>query len=295
MRYPNIYLVGAPKCGTTSLHFYLAQHPNIFAPDFKEPHYHTVSKTGWPTWGVKDLQQYFDLYKSARSDQMCLDASAWNLYVPESAKFIYDTCPNAYIIISLRHPVRRAYSHFMHMVQRQWEKYYVFEDAITHEAQRIENGEFWDVHYLSVGYYANQVKRYLEVFPKCQIKVLIFEEWIQNPELAVRDILNFLKIDSNISLFDVKESKNITQISYAQLLRIYLKKIKGLEKVISLFIPKLLKNEVIKWLQMKNSKSIPILNHKLEIILMNHYLKDIEELENLLDRKIDSWHKSSLD
>jgi hypothetical protein len=288
MRYPNVYLVGAPKCGTTSLHYYLGQHPLVFAPGFKEPHYHTVAKTGLPTWGVKNLEQYLTLYSEARPEQTLLDASAWNLYAPDSAKFISETCPDAYIIISLRHPVRRAYSHFMHMVQRGWEKYYLFEDAIAQEEQRIDAGAFWDVHYLSVGYYAKQVQRYLEHFPRKQIKILIFEEWTQKPEVVIQELFDFVGLQDLDSL-QIQKAKNITQISYAQMLRIYLQRYKEIKQIVQSLLPQNSKQALMNWLQHKRAKSLPALDVDFEMNLMCCYLEDIKMLEGLLGYSIDAW------
>ncbi len=292
MRYPNIYLVGAPKCGTTSLHYHLGQHPSIFAPKCKEPHYHTVIKTGWPSWDVRSQEQYFTLYKEAQCNQLLLDASAWNLYAESSAKFIYETSPNAYIIMSLRQPVQRAYSHFMHMVQRGWEKYYLFEEAIAQEEQRIEKGFFWDVHYLSAGYYASQVQRYLSIFPRQRIKILIFEEWIQNPEDTIQEIFRFLNIDKSLSV-ETKKVKNVTQISYAQSLRIWLKKYREIKFLINSVVPGYVKRNIMNELQQKKTGYLHALNPDLEMDLMNRYLDDIEILEKLLERSVESWHVKS--
>lgn len=289
MRYPDIYVVGAPKCGTTSLQYYLGQHPEIFAPEFKEPHYHTVAKKGLPTWGVQTQQQYFDIYRDARPNQMLLDASAWNLYIAEAAEFIKETSPDAYILISLRHPVDRAYSHFMHMVQRGWEKYYRFQEAIRYEPQRVAEGAFWDFHYLSVGFYASQVQRYLNLFSQEKIKIIFFEEWTRNIDTTMQDIYKFLGVNS-ASWQSTSVRKNVTELSYDQILRMRLQRVKPLKNALGLILPDTAKQKVMRLLKTRSGRTLPQINPEVHTLLCQTYKNDIERLETLLGYRVAVWH-----
>ena len=86
---PDFFIVGAPKCGTTSLYYYLRQHPQIFMPDYKEPHFFGKDLNKISDEFIYDEIKYLDLFKDAKPDQKIGEASTFYLYSKShSIKFI---------------------------------------------------------------------------------------------------------------------------------------------------------------------------------------------------------------
>lgn len=206
---PNFIIAGATRSGTTSLYYYLKQHPEISFPNLKEPRYFSSYNLTLPQHGPGDhtvdeklitmFEDYEKLYKNVENNRVG-DASSEYLYHFEtSADKIKDTLGDIPIIIILRNPAERAYSAYNNLVRdgRETES---FEGALKLEQKRkLEN---WDMMwaYKSVGMYTNQVKKYLETFSK--IKVLIFEEFVKDPHEGLKEICRFLDVDDSFQ-FDV--------------------------------------------------------------------------------------------
>ena len=209
-RGPNFFVVGAAKSGTTSLWQYLRQHPDIFMPTdiaLKEPSYYCDS------YGVEGYEAYLSIFfRDVRNEKRIGEASTPYLTSPESARKILEAVPDAKIIMLLRNPVNRAYSLWKWMHAYRYETISSFEDALEAEFNcRRNNPEFlsqfrkggstyyWDFMYFHSGLYHTQVKRYHDLFPKEQLSMIIFEDFIQNPLQMVQELYDFLGVDSNFS------------------------------------------------------------------------------------------------
>lgn len=205
-RAPNFFIVGAAKSGTTSLWQYLKQHPDVYMPAdiaSKEPSFYC------DTYGVQGYEAYLSLFfKDATTEKRIGEASTPYLTSPESARRIYDAFPDARIIMLLRNPVNRAYSLWKWMHAYGYETIGTFEEALEAEFRsRKDNPEFigkfqkggsayyWDFLYFHSGLYFNQVKRYYDLFPKKQLAVLIFEEFVESPLQFVHEVYEFLDVD----------------------------------------------------------------------------------------------------
>ena len=138
--------------------------------------------------------------------------------------------PNAKFIILLRNPIDRAFSHYNQNLHLQYE-YLSFEEAIKREKQRIEgryekmqkNDTYysWDYDlygYLEHGKYVNNIKKWLEVFPREQFLILQTEEFLKNTQEIYSDILDFLGLPqwqpSDFRLYKKREYKNSLSISF---------------------------------------------------------------------------------
>src|SRR5690242_16429130 len=115
---PNFFIVGAARAGTTSLHGYLSQHPEIFLTERKDSHFFTAHH--FPGTGpgdetvnrrvIHDEEQYLQLFASARGKKAIGEASPFYLCLPEAAERIARAVPEAKILMILREPVARTYS-----------------------------------------------------------------------------------------------------------------------------------------------------------------------------------------
>ncbi|HLE09559.1 MAG TPA: sulfotransferase domain-containing protein, partial [Thermodesulfobacteriota bacterium] len=213
-RFPDFFILGAPKCGTTSLYAWLNQHPEILMSEPKEPRFFEAEyHRGLDFY----RERYFSKYNG---EKLTGDANPFNLYMPYVPERIRSANPDARFIILLRNPVDRAFSHWWHMYYRKSKKrereHLSFEEAIMADYERIQNGlklntpEEIENHmrkvgrsslglyrrYLDAGYYGEQIERYYKYFPKERFKIFLFEEMIEDPMAAVKETCEFLGVDS---------------------------------------------------------------------------------------------------
>jgi hypothetical protein len=193
-RWPNLFLVGAAKAGTTSLYGELDRHPAIYMAPMKEPHFFSRIEPS-PQWKdffphVTDEDEYLALFEGATDEQILGEASTSYLWDTRAAERIERAVGEASILIMLRDPVDRAYSQYWNDVREGLEKR-PFLDALREE-QRSGPGR-WGVSslYIDCGRYADQVVRYLDRFGP-RVHVLVFEEFVADQARAVGEVLSFL-------------------------------------------------------------------------------------------------------
>jgi hypothetical protein len=180
-RWPDFFIVGAAKAGTTSLFDSLAQHPQVFTPRVKEPHHFSTlapppeRRAFFPS--VRDEDEYLALFAAARAEQVVGEASTSYLWDPEAAARIRSVAPGARIVVMLRDPVERAWSHYLNDVREGFETR-SFDEAIEEDAADPD-GRWGDANlYVQLGFYTHQLRRYLETFP--DTLVLFFEEFVRD-------------------------------------------------------------------------------------------------------------------
>ena len=193
-RWPNFFIVGAPRAGTTSLYEYLKITKGVYLPHFKEANYFAVSVDTDLLMldNVKDKQEYLNLFKDVKDEVAVGDSSGLYLWDPKAAQLIHEVSPNAKIIIILRDPIQRAYSHFLKLVNFNQDSH-PFSESIKKAAKAPPN---YSGRVVDCGRYYEQVKRYFDLFGKENVRVYIYEEFFEDPRGFVKDILKFLGVDS---------------------------------------------------------------------------------------------------
>lgn len=207
---PNFFIVGAPKCGTTSLSFYLSQHPQVCLSQPKEPHFFDFDFD-------KGLDYYRQKYFSHYQGEVAAgEATVDYLMLPFVPPRIKQTIPDARIIVILRNPVERAYSEWWMQKSRGVEKL-SFGAAVFENYKRIKSGInlqdrfapwLWQGHinliragklhlrtYLDAGHYVEHLEHYFRFFSKDQVKVLFFEDLKSHPVSLLHDVQRFLGIN----------------------------------------------------------------------------------------------------
>ena len=187
-RFPDFLIVGAQKCGTTSLFQYLDEHPQVYTSPEKEPHFYSYVGEKRPHWGMEEVDNYTSLFQEASPEQHCVEASTWYLYSTTAAEQIRQYAPDTKCIALLRQPVDRAYSSWSFRVQQGWETL-SFEEAIAEEEKRIEQGKPWDVHYLHAGLYFEQVRRFYSQLGRDQVRIFLFEDFRNDPEEVAEGVV----------------------------------------------------------------------------------------------------------
>jgi len=211
-RYPSFFVLGAAKSGTTSLHLYLDQHPEIFMSKPKEPIFFEAEYE-------RGAQFYYNKYFGGWKGERSVGESRHrNLYLPFVPARICSYNPESRLIVLLRNPAQRAVSHWWQWWTRDLELLSP-EAAFDADLARIEAGIAvvtpeevvryakeltQDVQrrhrtYIDSGYYFDQLQRYLQFFRRDQLHIILFEEFIGEPVESLRRLFQFLGVDEGIA------------------------------------------------------------------------------------------------
>jgi Sulfotransferase family len=194
---PNLFIVGAAKSGTTSLHVTLDGHPDVFMSPFKEPHF--FSRPAVDARHAAHFRQiaaedeYRGLFADGADAAVVGESSTSYLWEAGACARIGERCPSAKIVICLRDPVERAFSHYLDNVRDGLERR-PFTQALSDE--HLHGGD-WLTGYLDVGLYAGQVQRYVDAFGS-SVLVLYFERLVSDPEADLRRLIAFLNLDPDM-------------------------------------------------------------------------------------------------
>ena len=209
---PNLFIVGQPKSGTTALHQFLGQHPEIYMSSIKEPHFfcsdfHLESDRAYGKKRFFDFRSesaYLQLFNRSGNAKIVGESSTNYLYSRVAAEKIYNFNPDAKIVIILREPAKFLYSLHSHYVKFTEENEPDFLTALALESDRkqekVTSPRVTTPSYLYYSrrvQYDRQVKRYYDRFNPEQIKVIVFEEFKSDNERIYREILEFLDVDPN--------------------------------------------------------------------------------------------------
>ena len=201
---PGCLIVGAQRCGTSSLYKYLGAHPQVVPSLRKETEYFSTRYTEGEAW----YRSHFPLEaRMALASRLCFEATPDYLLDPRAAARAAELVPDARIIALVRNPTERAYSQYQHN-RRLGHEPLGFEEAIECESERIE-GEFerllGDPYYRALplrrhgyvqrGRYAEQLRQWQRHFPADRIHVARFEDLIASPSETLTGIEQFLGID----------------------------------------------------------------------------------------------------
>lgn len=276
---PNLFIIGAMKSGTTSLHEYLNEHPDIFMSDVKEPGYFAECMNYYP----KELAWYESLFKDVKDEKIVGESSTNYTKLPictDVVQKIWEFNPDARFIYLMRNPINRVISHYWHGVKYGDER----NDAMTAIKQKQE--------YLCFSDYATQLEPYIERFGLDKIYTLSFESFIKDPVSELKSIFDWLGVDSDIAIKSAGSTHNALPKSF--------KKVKGsgllhdfrssfIWNKIAPLIPKKINSAAAKLTVEETSKSS---DKDAEVIsyLTPVFRPKVKKLEKLLNRKFDEWH-----
>jgi len=197
MRLPDLFIVGAPKCGTTALYSYLKERPDVFMPERKEPHFFA---SDFPTYRqVGERDAYLEMFAKAPPDALVGEASVWYLFSEVAVRDIMRANPSARIIVMLRNPVDMVHALHNQLLHALDEDVTDFEQAWALQEARAAGRniprhcrEPRHLQYRAVGSYASQIERLRQHVPKKQALVLLYEDFARDPAGAYAEVLRFL-------------------------------------------------------------------------------------------------------
>jgi hypothetical protein len=204
-RRPDLFIVGAPKTGTTSLYEYLKGHPEVFMSSVKEPRYFApdlaVEWAGHDLRYGRDLDRYLALFDDATTEKRLGEASVRYIYSEQAPRLIKDFQPDAYVVVGLRDPVELIYALHNQSVSEGIEPLTDFEAALAAEPDRLTGrnapGGLHPMHtvYVERGKLAPRLRAWREAFGAGRVHTFVFEDLVRDPEMVFRELLEFLEVD----------------------------------------------------------------------------------------------------
>lgn len=307
MRLPDFLIIGSSKSGTTTLYKYLCCHPQVYMSNPKEPQFFAMDDLY-----EKGLESYSNLFKNANSSQVCGEASGryadFPKY-PEAAARIAKHLPNIKLIYIMRHPVDRAYSHYVQTIK--WNQKvatnphlskYRTTETQAKVTETFEENIARDSRYLDISNYMLQIEQYLQFFSRESFLFLLMEDLINNPADVLKQICCFIGVDEKINLFEdapIIANRGSDHAKWFIRSRITapLKSIPGMTKIASL-LPQTVRDTAYNTLRLlpnrhqveKDYLPQPMLP-KTRQILLDRFREPNQKLESFLQCDLSHWQR----
>ena len=292
---PNFLIVGAAKAGTTALYYYLRQHPEISFPNLKETKYfstgvlnishngigdHSIDK-----YAIKNWTEYLNLFKNLASYKRIGEASPdYLVYHKQTAPLIKETLGDIPIIISLRNPIKRAFSAYVNL-KRDNREPLSFRAGLDAEEDRLNDN--WDFMwgYKRGGLYFEQVKTFLNNFTN--VKVILQEDLKIDTIGILNELYSFLDVDPGFTPNSSIEY-NRSGIPKNLIAKFILNRNNKVSVNIREFLKSVVSRGVLEKVASRSMGKMSISKSE-EELLKNYFEDDISKLETLLDRDLSKW------
>lgn len=301
MRKPNLFIIGAPKCGTTALSTYLGRHPAVFMSDPKEPHYFCTDFPKMRT--VSTESNYEDLFREVKECHKIVgEASVWYLYSTDAVANLFKYNPNAQIIVMLRNPVDLVHSMHSQNINSADEDVKDFKKAWELQELRIKGHKIpkhcrepAKLLYGKFGKLGEQVAALLQIVPEDQIKFVVFDEFIRDTENIFNDVLKFLSLEpvSEIEFEPINQNEAPRSLLLTRLTRRppsglvaisqSFKKMLGMEKLGVI--------DLLMRINLVTRKRRP-LDDRFRAQLIEYFAEDISKLSTYINKDLGAWLES---
>ncbi len=275
---------GAQKSGTTTLFSMLSQHPSVYVPPRKELYFFDDDRNF-----KKGYRWYESQFAKASTLQVIGDITPDYILFPKCAERIFQYNPDVKILIMLRNPSGRAFSHYQ-MKKRDTEENKSFGEALDMERERTDRGyrNMMKYSYMQRGFYYKQLNPYFDLFPPENIKIVIFEEFIKDIIGHMAEIEMFLEIPC-VMKYDLPKKTNEGYLPKRRYIA-YIKRhlIRPVRGIYNKVIPQKIREKVS---HATDAGILPKENLAADIRarLMAIYHDDIKNLENLINRDLSLW------
>lgn len=283
---PNLFIGGVQKSGTTSLHYFLSKHSDIFIPKIPEElHFFDIDENY-----SKGLDWYMACFSQWQGEPIIAQTSPLYIYQPQVPARIQAFNPEAKFIFILRNPVDRAYSHYWNSIRYGYE-HLSFEKALDQEKERInKNSDFRRKYsYVDRGKYTEQLLRFYDFFPRENILILLFDQ-LKKSYIDIGNICGqFLGIDSNKFVYPETQTfvSNQAKIPRFNFLQQWISKqyeYRSIQGEIDIPLPA----RFIHKINLKKAK-YPSMREETKLRLISEYKNEIISLQNLLNIDLQHW------
>lgn len=294
---PNLFIVGAPKCGTTSLSEYLKSHPNIFFSTPKEPHFFAKDMNAYRFCSTE--KEYLKIFTGASESQRIIgEASVLYLYSSSAINEIYHFNPSAKLIVMLRNPIDLIYSYHSQLLINTDEVVEDFETAWKLEPVRRKGNQIPKtcrinklLEYSQAGRLGSQVERLLNIFPKEQVHFIFMDDFKSDTLSSYKNALNFLDIeyDGRIDFPVINDNKKYRSNKLSRLKKnkffVLGRKIKNIIGLKDFAVM-----EPFYKMNIKNVEREPLRGgFRQELII--EFTPEVEKLERILEVNLSHWKK----
>ncbi|MGC9553753.1 MAG: sulfotransferase family protein [Thermoplasmatota archaeon] len=282
---PNFIIAGAQKSGTTALHRYLSQHPDVFLAERPEYIFWVNTEVHFFDRNFeKGVGWYEAFFKQWNGEKAAGEKTPDYVYDPQVPERMHSVIPEVKLIFLFRNPVDRAYSHYWMIFKRGLETL-PFAKAIRAEEERRETLQhdrltFQRLYsYKDRGKYAEQVKRFLRYFPRSQLLFLLAEDLKENTEETVKKVLDFINADTDVTFPDL-EKKHVGGMPRSHALLRLLRN----DTIRS---SRLLRKAIMKVNTKKGKK--PPMNPETRRYLQEYFRECNKELEDITGLNVSCW------
>jgi len=283
LEWPNFFIVGAPKAGTSSLYAYFNDISGIYMSPVKEPNFFSRSTFAddHPIKPIRDKKKYLELFKGVKDEKIIGEASTSYLADPDAPKLIHEVSPDAKILISLRDPVEQAFSAYLMFLRVRALKTSFHEQIKKEINEKIKNS-FRSIR-LDRNLNFENVKRYQNIFGNNAVKIIIFEEFVNDTKSEMESILKFLGINYSLDNFK-PEIYNKFAVSRGPAAKLILKN-KSLKRAASKILSQSTRKTLREKLLVKNPTK-PTMEFSDRKSLVKFYYDDVQKLKELLGRNL---------
>ncbi|MCA6075225.1 sulfotransferase domain-containing protein [Fulvivirga sedimenti] len=296
---PEFLIAGAAKAGTTSLYHYLNQHPEIFMSPVKEPDYFGGHFWSLPLNDIygpdpklqiyQDWDEYLSLFREGKGKLKGEASPSSFYYFAEAIPEIKRRLDNPKIIIILRNPVDRAYSHYT-FKKRDVKENLTFSDALDAEEKRMQENYHYGYFYKALGFYHRPVEAFLAEFS--DVHIVLLDELQANPEHVIKGIFQFLDVKDDFEpSLDVVY--NVSGNPRMKGLNKFLRKKNPfrdlIRPVLDVVLSEKSKTKLMEKIHQMNTAPKEPLENSTRQKLLDLYRSDIGRLQDLINRDLSQW------
>jgi hypothetical protein len=285
-RFPDFFIVGAPKCGTTSAADYLKRYPKIFMPRYKEPRYYSdpYSSSLFRVPRIADRDEYLRLFAGAPPGTITGEASPIYLMGLTAIADADADNPDAKFVAFVRNPIELAYALHWQMVLLFLEKEHDFERAWNGQVRGIQLGQSGSLPYRMLCSIGSHVRRFFKTIPPERRLVLVLDDFKTDPLAEARRLVEFLGVEFDPSIPWPHSNPRKTYRSWA-LARLVL----GGRVSLALLQQAFLRTDSVTSRLLFKDEKAPPLRPAFRRQLAEEFRREVEILGQLLGRDFSAW------
>ena len=289
MALPNFIISGFPKCGTTSLHYYLSEHPEIYMPDQKELHFFTNKIFSEENKGtgdsilakthIKNLKDYQKCFEKGKNYRIIGETSPSYINHPKLFTKINKTLSNPKIIVLIRDPIKRAHSNYLHLLREQRETL-SFDEALKQEETRkaLKYADFWFYKFNST--YYKKISKAIDVFSN--ILIITQEELKLKPNQTIKRVYEFLGAEPEFKPKSLTKTYNPGGVYKKNIVTSIIFRPSLFKNILKRAIPvRPWMKDMLNRISASYKKNPEEINEKTQKYLINYFRKEVEEIKKL--------------